>query len=145
MHEILPDAMNVLGLQGRLPGQVRIRLVVAGDCGEPDAAPPTGNRDLLNAIGPIARAAEQAHDHQPGVRHHVFNIQVDRHVMTQLQEICETQARHTCTRPRLRAREGGKFSIRCRQKDDIARRLAEVDRFRPIGDNARRHREQMHF
>jgi hypothetical protein len=66
-------------------------------------------------------------------------------MMTQLEKIREAQARRIGICPRLRARERGKFGICRRQKDDVARCLAEIDRFRSVGNNARRNREQVHL
>ena len=104
--------------------QIGIRLIVPGYGGKSDTAAAAGYGDLFDAIGPVTCPAEQAHDHQPRVRHHVFDIQINGHVMTQLEKIRETQARCIGTCPRLRARERGKFGIGRRQKDDVARCLA---------------------
>ena len=66
-------------------------------------------------------------------------------MVAQLQKIRKAQARGIRARTCLCGGKRGEFGIRRRQKDDIARRLAEVDRFRSVGNDSRRRREQMHF
>ena len=76
--------------------------------------------------------------------HDGIDIQVDRHVMFELQEIPEAEARHPVAGPFPGRRQRRKLGIGGRQHDDVAGRLAEIDGFRPVGDDSRRCREKMH-
>ena len=144
MHQVLPQAMRGVGGQGRLPRQVGIRLVVAGNRGEGDPLAAADRGDPFDPVGPVADAAEHPQHHQFCMGHDGIDIQVDRHVMFELQEIPEAEARHPVAGPFPGRRQRRKLGIGGRQHDDVAGRLAEIDGFRPVGDDSRRCREKMH-
>ena len=144
MDRVLPEAMTSLGLQGRDPGELGVGLVVARQHGERDAVRAAGLGDALDTVGPVADAAEQADNDEPRAGDDRVDVDVDRHVVGELQEVGETEARKVVAEARARGGEARELGIGGRQHDDVARRLAEVDGFRSVGDDARLGRQKMH-
>ena len=58
---------------------------------EGDAAPAAAVAHLLDAVGPIARAAQQPHDYELGVPQDVLDVFVDREVVGEEQQVGEAQ------------------------------------------------------
>ena len=73
-----------------------------------------------------------------------IDIQIDRHVMFELQEIPKPHAQSVGTGALLCRGKCRKFGIGGGQHDVFARRLAEIDGLRSVIDDSRRCREQMH-
>ena len=113
-----------------MPSGLRPRAAsfVAWQHGELYAAGTTDRNDLLQTVGPVAAAAEQAQDHQVRAADHLLHIQVDRHRVAELQEIGEAQARATLRPSGLGCREKGQLGVSRRHEHDVAGRLTEVDR-----------------
>ena len=97
-----------------------------------NAAGAAGRRHLLQAVGPVAAAAEEAQDDQARPRHDPLDVQVDRHRMTQLEQVRQTQGGRVRRPPGLRRSQAGELGVGRRQDDDVARRLGEVDRLAGI-------------
>jgi translation initiation factor 6 (eIF-6) len=68
-------------------------MIVAGQAGECDPAGAAAGGDLLQAVGPIAPAAQQADEDEAGVRYDTLDIEVYRERVAELQEVGEAQAR----------------------------------------------------
>jgi len=124
--------------------ELRVWLIVTRQARERDAALAALRRDLLDAIWPVAHAAQQAHHHQLGVGDDVLDIGIDRQVMRELQQVGEAQARLRLGEMRMGARQARQLAVRRRQHHDLARRLAKVDGLAAIGDLTGPGSEQMH-
>ena len=68
LHAILPKPVNRLARQRRMRRQFRIRLIVARQPGQRDAAASAQRGDLLDAVRPVAAAAKQPHDDELRLR-----------------------------------------------------------------------------
>ena len=93
VDQVLPEPVTGHGGQGAPAPQLQVRLIVAWQHGELNVAGAADRNDLLQTVGPVAAAAEQAQYHQARAADHLLDIQVDRHRMAELQEIGEAQAR----------------------------------------------------
>ena len=112
---------------GRHRGEPRIGAVVAGQGREQDAVLARGIGDPLEPVAPVIEAAEAAHDHDLGARHHAVDIEIDRHRMAQPLEAGEPQGRQ---RPGVALPGGGQrrqVAVGEGQHDHLGRRLAEID------------------
>ena len=81
----------ILQRQVRTRGEIGIRLGIAGQDDELDVVVLGQRLDLLEAIGPVAGAAEQAQHNQPGQAQGFVEIKVDGKIMLEVEEIGETQ------------------------------------------------------
>ncbi len=61
-----------------------VRLVVAGKQGQCDAALAADSGQALDAIRPITTTSKQSDNHQLGLAHHAFDIEVDGKVVAEL-------------------------------------------------------------
>ena len=84
-------------------------------------------RQAFKAIAPIIEAAEAAHDDEAGSCDNTFDIEVDRHGMTELLEAREPQAWKRFSVLRPTCRERGKVAVAKGQNDDVGRRLRKID------------------
>ena len=123
MDKILPQPMQRFRRHGGQTAESRVGQVVAGQEGDRDTGGLAGGGDFVDPIGPIGATAEQPHDHQLRPAHDAVDINVDRHVVAQLQEVRQPQARPAGP-SRLRFGQTGDVGIRRRQHHDVARRLA---------------------
>ena len=94
VHQVLPEPVAGLGRQGApgraAPGRADRRPAATASGMASSAA----RRDhLLQAVRPVAAAAEQAQDDQPRPADHLLDILVDRQRVAELQEVGEAQAR----------------------------------------------------
>ncbi len=127
MLQVAAEAVIGLGGYGRECRELEVGALVAGQAGQCNAPLGTAGRDLLQAVGPVGAAAQQADDDQPGVRDDAVDVKVDRQGMAELEQVGEAQARGIGAEPGLGSREAGKVGVRGGEEDDLARGLAEVD------------------
>ncbi len=128
MDAVLPEAMAGLGRQSGPGGKLGVRLIVARQRGEQASACATRRRHLLEAIGPVAAAAQEAEHDQLRPGDHPLDIEVDRERMAELEQIGEAEAGRALRPAGFGRREAGELGIGRRQDDDVAWRLAEIDR-----------------
>ena len=115
----------VIGVDGGPLLQDRIRVGVAGEQGQPDAAAQCQGGEFVDTVLPVGRAAEQPDHHQLRVLHGLIEPQVDREVVAQPHEIGEPQVGGA-------GAVGGpgqhhQFAVGSRGEDDRRRGLGEVD------------------
>ena len=144
VDQVVPEPATGLCGQGAPALQLRVGLIVSREDRVRDAAGAARRNRLLQTVGPVAAAAQQTQYHQARAADHLFDVQVHRHRMAELQEIGEAQARGTVRPSRLGGGEAGQLGVGGRQKHDVARRLAEVDRLSGILRRRRLRLEQMH-
>jgi len=97
--------------------------------------------DLFHSVGPVAAAPKQSHNHEFGAGNDVLDIDIYRHIMAEAHDVSEAQAgafRVTSTR------QAGQLIVGRRQDDNVARRLAEIDRLLAIEDGTRCGRQKVH-
>ncbi len=89
-------------------------------------APARGKRaEFVDAIGPIARPAEQPHDNKIGMAHRLFEPKIDREIIGKAQKIGQPDI--PAPGPVDGAGHGRKLTVGRRHEDDLSRRLAEID------------------
>ena len=101
--------------------------------------------DLLDAVGPVAarRPAGARPPASPG--DDVVDIEVDRQVVAELQQVGEAQARASPSPAAgVRRRQAGELGVRRGQDDDVARASGRDRPPPPVGDAARLGGEEMH-
>ena len=103
-----------------------------------------GFGDALHAIGPIALTAQQMKDYKARPGHDPIDIEVDREVVCEVEIVGEAKTRRGIAQACLRRRETGKLGIGGGEQDDIAGRLAEIDRLAVIRDTAGLCRQEVH-
>ena len=127
--------------QGAERGKLRIGLIIARKHGERNAVLAAGGCDLFHSVGPVAAAPQQSHNDELGAGNDVLDIDIDRHVMAEAHDVSEAQARAFRV---TSTRQAGQLIVGRRQDDNVARRLAEVDRLLAIEDGTRRGRQKVH-
>ncbi len=85
MQEIAMNEVERVGGQGREPGELRVRTVVAREQCERGAVGSGGKHQLLDAIGPVAPPAEQADGDQARLGRGLLDVEVDRERVLQLE------------------------------------------------------------
>ena len=140
-HEILPKAFAVLAGEGGTRRQLRVGLRVAWQKTEHDAALARHRLDLIEAVAPVGRAAEDAENDKPGVREGVLDVEINRQRVLQLEKVGEPQRTGACV---MGTGEGGQFAVGRREDHDVGRRLREIDGFRAAVDHARCRGEEVH-
>ena len=141
---VAPQRLRRVRRERGVGSQPGVRLVVARQPGDGDAAFLADRGQPLDAVGPVALAAEQPHDHQPRAGDHLLGIAVDRKVMAELHEVREPQRGCARAEPASRLGEAGKLGIGSGQQHDVPRRLAEVHGVRAVLDGAGLGGEQVH-
>ncbi len=136
LHAVLPEPMRIRSRKGGERRQLRVGLVVAGQDRQRDGAVAAEGAQLLDAVGPVAHAAEEAHDHELRVLHDVVEVFVDRQVVAEKQQVGEAEARRIGRQPGARLRQTGKLGVGRGDEDDVAGRLAEIDGLAAVGDRA---------
>ena len=140
--EITQQRVKFFGRQRRGRGEPRIVAVLAGQHGERDAALARQRGEPLDAVFPPIEAAEEPHHDHLGVRADTIDPQVDRHRMAKLAQVREPHARQRRAF-RLPSRgEPGEIAVGEGEHDDVAGRLAEIDRFDDLVEIGRSGREQ---
>ena len=142
--EVIAAACRAPRRQRRSGGEPRVVAVFARQHGERDAAFARQRRQPLDAVFPPIETAEQAHHDHLGVRADAIDPQIDRHRMTQVAQMREPNARQRGALGLPRGGEPGEIAVGERQHRDIARRLAEIDRFDDVVEVGRGRRQQVH-
>ena len=142
MHAIAPQALPCGGGKGAQRGEFGVRPVVAGKDRQGDAAVAAAAGDALDPVGPVGGSAEQAHDDEARAGDHGVDMEVDRKIVSEPQQVGETQAGAAFLR--MGRRERGEFGVGGAEHDDIAGRLPEIDGLGSVADGSRRGREQVH-
>lgn len=91
--------------------EFRIRALIARQDGKRNSVVARAGNQLVEAIGPIARAAQKTQDDELCVAKRLFDIEVDREIMLKLKNIDEPQT--SCWRRQrvIGARECRQFAI----------------------------------
>ncbi len=144
VDEVLPQAMAGLGCQRREFGKFGVGLVVARQERDLGAGVAAGARDLVDAVRPVAAPAQKPHHDKLGLGDDRLDVEIDRHVVAELHQVGETERRETGAQAGARVSQHGELGIGGRQHDDVAGRLAEIDRLGPVGDGAGLGGEKMH-
>ncbi len=84
LHQVSPERVVILGRDRRDPAQRRVLLVVARQRRKRDTGLPEPRGELLQAIGPIALAAQYPRHDQVCLRRGLVEIKVHRHRMGQM-------------------------------------------------------------
>ena len=127
MHQVLPQPMLGVGVQGRKSNQFRIWLVVAGQKSEGNTLPYTNRRNLITTIGPIAPSTQNAQHHKLSVGDDVFDVQINGHVVRQVHQVGQAHAWKSIRRPPgTGLGQQGQFRIGGGNNDDITRCLTEI-------------------
>ncbi len=142
--EITEQDIKLIGRQRRRDSQPRIVAVLAGQHRKDDTALARQHGQPLDAVCPPIKTAEQADQNHLGVRADPVDPQVDRHRMPQLAQMREPHTRQAVAFHVPRGRKPREIAVDERQHGDVARRLAEIDRFDEIVERRRTGREQMH-
>ena len=74
LDQVAPQAVPRVRRQAGERRQFGVRLVVARQEGQPDAALAADGGNLLHAVGPVAATAEQPHDDQSRPRQRVLDV-----------------------------------------------------------------------
>ena len=125
----------------------RVGFVVARQQHQSEVSVRRPRRQLLDTVRPVAAPTQQPHDHQPRTGQCRVGVKVDGIVVRQLQEVRAPQGRHVwvvgepCP---LGTCDQRQFGVRSGEKDDVSRRLAQVDRLATIVDRPSLCDEQMH-
>ena len=115
--------------QRRSCGKASVIAILARQHGERDAARARQRREALDPVFPPIEAAEQAdHDHF-GMRADAVDPQIDRHRMAQVAQMGKPNAGQRRALRLPRGGKAGEVAVGERQHGDVARRLAEIDRF----------------
>ena len=144
VHAVLPEAMGALGRHRAEGGELGVRLVVARKQGKRDRPGPARLDDLLDPVGPVARAPQHPGDDEPRARDHRLDVEVHRHRVGELHEVREPERREAIAEAGARAREARELGVRGGEEDDVARGLAEVDRLRLVDRRTRLRAQQVH-
>ncbi len=94
---------------------------------------PGDGDELLDAVGPVAPPPQQAHDDEAGAGRDALDMKVDRHGVAEAQQIGQTQAREVGRQPRPCGGEAGELGVGGGKDEDVARRLAQIDRRLGVG------------
>ena len=136
--------VELVGRQRRGRFEPRVVAIFAGQHRERDAALARQRRKPLDAVFPPIEAAEEAnHDHL-GMRADAVDPQIDRHRMAQVAQMREPHARQGVALGLPGGGKAGEIAVGERQDGDVARRLAEIDRFDDLVEAGRARRQQMH-
>ena len=123
------QCVELLPWQRRGCGKAAIVAILAGQHGERDAAFAGQRGEPLDAVFPPVEAAEQPHHDHLGMRPDTVDPQVDRHRMAQVAQMRQPHARQARALSLPGGGERGEIAVGERQHGDVARRLAEIDRF----------------
>ncbi len=114
MNEVLPQAMAGLRRQSGKALQLRIGLIIARDDGEGDIFLAAAFHHLFHAIGPIIHTTQQTHDHQFCGADDVADVKIDGHVVAQVHQVGQAQARRAgCGRILPGRRQHLQIRVRC--------------------------------
>ena len=149
LPQIVAQFFAQCGGQGGGAIERRIGFSPIGYRGKGNAVLARDAGDLVDAVAPVAFAAEQDHADEFGVRDHFLDIEVDRVGMAQLQQVGEPNTRRrmggrTLRQPRRCARKARQFTVGHSEDHHVAGRLVEVDRLLAVGDRPRRGGQQVH-
>jgi hypothetical protein len=133
----------VLVRNGGRAQQGLVRFVVSGQRSKGDPGGAEAGRELLQSIGPVALATENAGDHQTRFRSGLVEIEIDRHRMREV---------HERGQPEIGRRvhcgaglgEGGQFGVGGGDDDHVRRGLLKVDGLGPVGRLAWLCEQEMH-
>ena len=114
-----------------------VPLQLAGQAGERDAARERIGAQALDPMRPVALAAEQAQEHDPGARERARDIEVDRQRMAEREEIGELHRRKVGRQRSARRRERREIGVGRRQHHDVGGLLAEIARDLAVIDRSR--------
>ncbi len=147
LDQIGPERLPVLARHARGPPQRLVRLVVAGQRRESDAGLAKARRELLQPVAPVALATQHARHHQPRLAGRLFQIEVDRHRVREMQQRSQPQPRRAVARlghraPRLGQRR--QLAVGGRDHDQVGRRLVQVDRLAAIRRSPGLCQQQVH-
>ena len=145
VDQVLPQPVPGLGGDGGKLGELGVGLIVAGK--ERDGDAPFGRHrgDLLDPVRPVAAAAEQAHDDQPGLAGDRIDEGIHRQVVAQAEQVGEPEARLPlvlCGEPAPAPRRGRRSRCpppkarRCRPVSGPGRRRTSHRRFPRAGSRA---------
>ncbi len=123
------QCVEFLRRQRRRGSEPNIVAILAGQHRERDAAFARQRGEPLDAVFPPVEAAEQAHHDHLGVGPDALDPQIDRHGMAQIAQMRQPHARQVRALSLPGGGERGEIAVGERQHGDIARRLAEIDRF----------------
>ena len=108
----------------------------------------TFSTDLVDAVRPVAAAAEQPHHDEARVPYDLVDVEIDRKVVRQAHQVGEPQAREIraiCGDGPLACRgEHRDLAVGRREHDDLGRRLTEIDGLVAVRDYAALCRQQVH-
>jgi hypothetical protein len=71
------------------------------------------------------------------VRHHPLDVEIHRERVGELEQVGEPEARPLARQPSPGVGQAGELGVRGREHDDLAGRLAEVDRGLDVGRGRR--------
>jgi hypothetical protein len=140
-HQIVPQALAMVGFKRGAAGEVGVRLRVSRQKAELDAAFARGGFHLVEAIAPVGRAAQDAEHDELRVAQRLLDIEVDRERMLELQQVGEAE-RAGCAV--MRAGKCREFAVRSGEHHDIGGGLGEIDGFGGTIDHARCRGEEVH-
>ena len=144
VNAVLPQPVVGLRTQRRQPRQFGVRLIVAGQKGNRDAVLAAHSGDLVGAVGPIAAPAQKPDDDDFRLGDDRVHVEIDGHVVAEMQEAGQAQTREIVCQTGARLRQRRELGIGRRQHDDVARRLAQVDRLGAVGNTPGLGGQQMH-
>ena len=142
MHAIAPQALPCGGRKGAQRGEFGVGPVVAGKDREGDSTVAAAAGDALDPVGPVGGPAEQAHDDEARTGDHGVDVQVDRKVVSEPQQVGEAETGAVLLG--VGRRERREFGVGGAEHDDIAGSLPEIDGLGSVADGPRRGREQVH-
>ena len=127
--EISQQRVELISGQGRSGDKPRVVAILARQDGECDAALARQRREAFDAVFPPVEPAEQPHDDNLRMRADAFDPQIDRHGMAQVAQMREPHTRQHGLFRLPCGCQAGEVAVGERQNCDLARRLAEIDRF----------------
>ena len=96
---------------------------------------------LVETIGPVCSAAKQPHNNQLGVGGGLFEIEIGREVVLELQKIGKAKRQGVSI---MGAGNGGNLAVGGAEENDVGRRLIEVNGLGSAIDEARCVSEKVH-
>jgi hypothetical protein len=142
LDQVAPQALPLCRFERRQRLQPRIRPVVAGKGGNLETMRHRRRMQAFQCIGEIAGASQGTHDDQLGMPRHPRHEGINRHRVLEI-----GQAREPPFEPagHLPGRgNAGKFRVRRTEKQDVTRRLSQVDGFVAIAQASLLCNEEMH-
>ena len=144
VHAVLPQAVGGLDRHASERHELGVGLVVAGKERERDRRGPAGFDELLDAVGPVAAAAEHARDDELRLRDHRLDVGVHRHRVGEVHEVRKPKRGKGVVEALPRRGEARELGVRGGKEDDVPGGLSEIDRLGLVDRRARLRLQQVH-